>query len=229
MVFIKGSSTNILKSQLDLIRKQMESAVCKISCEGKTGTAFLCLIPYQDYSQIPVIITATHIINGEIRKKIEISFNIEPFPRVIYFDESRSIYTNKDEDITIIEIKKEDYLTLNQFFELDESVFSDNIYGREDIYLISYILGKEASFSVGKMTQNFRYLKHNCNTESGSAGAPIINLKTNKIIGIHIGGYKNKFNLGYTIKKAVEEFIKKFKDSKIFNNTMEEKNILSSL
>ena len=83
MVFIKGSSANILKSQLDLIRKQMESAVCKISYEGKTGTAFLCLIPYQELSPIPVIIMANHIINEEIGKKIKISFNNEPFPRVI--------------------------------------------------------------------------------------------------------------------------------------------------
>ena len=85
-------------------------------------------------------------------------------------------------------------------------------------------MGKEISFSFGKMTKiNFRTLKHNCNTEPGSAGAPIINLKTNKVIDIHIGALRNSFNLGYTIKKAVEEFIKKFKDSKIFINTMEEK------
>ena len=223
MVVIKGSSSAILKSKLDLIRKQMESSVCKISYGDIIGTAFLCLIPYQEHSLIPVIITANHIVNEEIGKKIEISFNNEPFPKVINFDKSRLFYTNKDNDITIIEIKKEDYLTINQFFELDESVFSGNIYDSEDIYLIFYNFGKEIAFSIGKIIKNLRRLIHNCNTEPGSAGAPIINLKTNKVIGIHIGSLKNKYNLGYTIKKTVEEFIKKFEDSKIFINTMEEK------
>ena len=104
MVLIKDSSPTILKSKLDLIKKQMESPVCKISYEGKIGTAFLCLIPYQEYSPISVIITVNHIINEEIGKKIEISFNNESFTRVINLDESRLIYTNKDNDITIIEI-----------------------------------------------------------------------------------------------------------------------------
>ena len=224
MVLLKGSSPIISKSKIDLIKKQMESSVCKISFGNITGTGFLCLIPYQEHSPIPVIITANHLTNGEIGKKIEISFNNEQFHRVINFDESRLIYTNKENDITIIGIKKEDDLTLNQFFELDKSVFSGNIYNDEDIYLISYAWENYLFFSTGKIINKLGKLLHTCNTQPGSSGAPIINLKTFKIIGIHIGSLrkKNKYNLGYTIKKAVEEFIKKFNDSKIFNNTMEE-------
>ena len=73
MVLIKGSSSAILKSKLDLIRKQMESAVWKISYEDITGTVCLCLNPYQEHSPIPVIITSNLNINEKIVKK-EISF-----------------------------------------------------------------------------------------------------------------------------------------------------------
>lgn len=44
---------------------------------------------------------------------------------------------------------------------------------------------------------NTTNIYHNCNTDYGSSGAPILSLKNNKIIGVHYGSSKNyDFNLG---------------------------------
>ena len=167
MAILKLSAKNLTKIQIDLICKYMESSVCKIkNGNGGEGTAFFCLIPYDQYISIPTIITSNLVI-GEIDtgKSIEISFNNGLFSKVINFDESRLTYTNNESYIAIIEIKEKD------------------------------------------------------GTEQGSAGAPIINLKNNKIIGIHRGYMpRNNVNIDNSIKKSVEEFVKKIKDSKMFNN-----------
>ena len=225
MAILKLSAKSLTKIQIDLICKYMESSVCKIKDgNGGEGTAFFCLIPYDENISIPAIITSKHVI-GEIYtgKSIEISFNNDLFSKVINFDESRLIYTNNKRDIAIIEIKEKDGLNINFFFELGELIFNRDIYKDKDIYLISYSFG-EKKISIGNILEiKDEKIIHNCNTELGSSGAPIINLKNNKIIGIHRGHLKNgKFNCGISIKKSVEEFIKKIKDSKIFNNTLED-------
>ncbi len=225
MAILKHSTKNLTKIQIDLICKYMESSVCKIKSENCEGTAFFCLIPYEQYIQIPVIITAEHII-GEIYtgKSIKISLNNDLYSHVINFDESRLTYTNKGNDITIIEIKEKDGLNINLFFELDELIFHSDIYKDKDIYLISYL--GEKTLSIGNIIKTKdEIIFHNCNTERGSSGAPIINLKNNKVIGIHRGHLSNtNINCGISIKKSksVKEFIKTIKDSKMFNNTFED-------
>lgn len=225
MAILKHSAKNLTKIQIDLIFKYMESSVCKIKSEDCEGTAFFCLIPYEQYIPIPAIITAEHII-GEIYtgKSIKISLNNDLYSHVINFYESRLTYTNKENDITIIEIKEKDGLNINLFFELDELIFNSDIYKDKDIYLISYL--GEKTLSIGNIikTKDERIF-HNCKTECGSSSAPIINLKNNKVIGIHKGHLSNtNINCGISIKKSksVKEFIKTIKDSKMFNNTFED-------
>ena len=224
MAILRHSVKSLSKIQIDLICKYMESSVCKIKVGDGEGIGFFCLIPYDQYISIPAIITSNLVI-GEIYtgKSIEISFNNGFFSKVINFDESRLTYTNKESYIAIIEIKEKDGLNINLFFELDELIFNSDIIKDEDIYLISYSLG-EKKISIGNILGILHEkIIHNCNTEQGSAGAPIINLKNNKIIGIHRGYMPRKnVNIGYSIKKSVEEFVKKIKDSKMFNNAFED-------
>jgi surface protein len=50
-------------------------------------------------------------------------------------------------------------------------------------------------------------IKYSSDLEEHSLGAPIINLKNFKVIGIHIGKHKNKeINLGTVIKEPIESF-----------------------
>ena len=60
---------------------------------------------------------------------------------------------------------------------------------------------------------------HLCSSEGGSSGSPIISLKTFKLIGIHLGGSKDReANIGLFIRYAIDEF------NKIENKILNEKN-----
>ena len=55
-------------------------------------------------------------------------------------------------------------------------------------------------------------IKHTCSTENGSSGSPILNLETNKVIGIHKEGSTIfDFNKGTYLKYALIDFINKNK------------------
>ena len=50
-------------------------------------------------------------------------------------------------------------------------------------------------------------INHKCNTDGGSSGSPILSLKNNKLIGIHLGPSKlDDFNKGTLIIFAIKEF-----------------------
>jgi len=59
-------------------------------------------------------------------------------------------------------------------------------------------------------------IQHKCNTLSGSSGGPILNLLTNKIIGIHKGFIQKKdgmkYNIGTFLKDPLEEINNKKND-----------------
>ena len=135
------------------------------------------------------------------------TLNDDKKPLVINIDNSRIKFTNKELDITFIEIKKED--KINYFLEIDENIDKglENIYNHKSIYLLHYPKGVKANVSYGlsnKIIDN--NLIHFCSTEEGSSGAPILLIDSFKVIGIHKGTTKNKnflFNLGTSIKNAI--------------------------
>ena len=47
---------------------------------------------------------------------------------------------------------------------------------------------------------------HNCTTDNGSFGSPILNLQTNKVIGIHYKSLTN-YNIGTLLKLPIKDFI----------------------
>ena len=130
---------------------------------------------------------------------------------IINLDNSRIKLTNKELDITFIEIKQEKD-KINNFLEIDENIDKDleNIYNHKSIYLLHYPRGLKANVSYGlSNTIIDSNLIHFCSTEEGSSGAPILLLDSFKVIGIHKGTTKNKnslFNLGTLIKNAIRLF-----------------------
>ena len=83
--------------------------------------------------------------------------------------------------------------------------------------MLQYPHGEEASVSYGLLTSiDKTEIKHKCSTEKGSSGSPILNLKTNKVIGMHKEGSKVfNFNIGTFLKYPLNDFI---------NNSINENN-----
>jgi len=145
--------------------------------------------------------------------------------KVINLDPNRKIYTSKIYNTTLIELKDCD--NINNYLELDDNLFSNNIksfFENESIYILQYLNSGKASASYGNLNQiNEFNINHGCYIESSSNGAPILNLSNNKVIGISLeieGMLKN--NKGIILKYPIEEFMNKYQDNfqmpNMFNN-----------
>ena len=232
------------------ILKQMKYSICKIITKEGHGTGFFCKINPKLFNKNKNIfnykvflITNYHIINKDniINNQIIFTLYDDQIYRVLNFDVNRKTYFNKDFDIAIIEIKNTD--EIKYFLELDDGIFkekSQEFYKRKSIYNISYPKNESVSVSYGILNHlNENKMIHKCSTDNGSSGSPILNLKNNKVIGIHVGSYENSsklsntsnpnnpensnnpydsFNIGIFLKKPIIDFIQKNID--YFNNNI---------
>ena len=163
--------------------------------------------------------TNNNIINKDLLykegAKIEIDIKEETETKILYLN-NRMKYTDKEYDITIIEVKEAD--NINNYLELDDVIMNDllnNInknkeFKNETIYIIQYPENK-LSVSYGildKIYEDKKYnFNHKCVTRGGSSGSPILNMN-NKLIGIHKEGKNNKlFNIGLFLNEPIKKFI----------------------
>ena len=200
------------------IIEQMENCICKIyPNKGGTGTGFFCKIPFNN-NLLPVLITNNHILNEkDIDNNQIIKLLINNKVKQIEIDSSRKKYTNSDKniDITIIEIipNKDG---IQNYLEIDEKdIYKDkeNIkleYKDKSIYILHYPNNElNVSYGLIKDIIDNKKIQHNCNTEKGSSGSPILSLKTFKVIGIHCGNYVNfELNYGSFIGYSIDEINK---------------------
>ena len=194
------------------IINQMKNNIFKVCLnDGTKGTGFFCKIPFIKNQELKVLITNNHVINLEM-EKITISINNNKEIKEIELND-RITYTNKEYDITIIEIKDKD--KINNYLELDENIMqkgANKLYINNTIYIIQYPGGQKLGVSYGilnRINKDKEYnFNHLCCTEEGSSGSPIINLTSNKVIGIHKEAEKN-YNRGLFLNYAIEDFIKK--------------------
>ena len=167
----------------------MEKTVFKIKkSDSVTGTGFLCIINNQDNtSKSQVLITCNHVLDiNDIQVGKVISIFSEENGHLklknIKINKLRKTYTSKENDVTIIEIKKIDNFDEKDMLTIDEDIFSNNykIYSNKFIYMIHYPKGLEVKYSSDKImyiSEDKDEIKHKCPTDSGSSGAPIINLE----------------------------------------------------
>ena len=153
------------------ILEQMENSICKIyKNNGNKGTGFFCIIKYEN-KNIKVMVTNNHLIDDEyIKENDRLETTIDDDKRkIIIYLKNKIIYTNKEYDITIIEIKNE---KINYFMNLDERYINNsNIIYENSIYLIQYPSGKKAGVSYGVINNiNDFNIEYSCNTKSGSSG-----------------------------------------------------------
>ena len=132
------------------IINQMERCICKIKVGEEQGTGFFCKIPFPNKdNMLKVIITNNHVINSDTlyKKDEEIEIYIKEESDIKKLNLNHRIkYTQsqKEYDITIIEIKEED--KINNYLELDDNIINDVInnnnknveYIDQTFYIIQY-------------------------------------------------------------------------------------------
>ena len=191
------------------ILDQMINCVCKIEVSNnESATGFFCKANSMNF-----LMTCNHVINEEYlkeNKEINLSLNNDKEHLKINLGIQREIYSNKKYNTTFIELKEED--KIKNYLELDDNLFKDDereIYENSSIYVLQYVYGKEIHVSYGTLRSINNYeIEHLCSTEMGSSGSPILNLKNNKVIGIHSTGIR-KYNIGILLKYPLNDFKKK--------------------
>ena len=232
MVLLKDSPNIISYESTLKIIEQMRNNICKINLQQNkgSGSGFFCKIPFPDKNSfLPVLITNNHIINKELlyKKDSKISIDIKEETDIRILDlNNRMKYTNEEYDITIIEITGQD--KIYNFLELDDNIIYDIIFDKNKnmqyldstIYAIQYPEGR-LSVSYGILDKifidkNYSFV-HKCNTRFGSAGCPILDVYTNKVLGIHCSGNK-QFNKGLFLNYPIKEFIKQYCNDYLLKN-----------
>ena len=205
------------------IIEQMDKDICKFEIGDIRGTGFLVQMPYNN-KILKLFITNNHIINEDILYNSNQSMLIRTKKGKNYKKinlNNRKKYTNKECDITIIEIKEED--KISHCLELDDSIIyylNNNInndtfgYDHNDktIYALQYP-ERELLVSYGKMEIIFgdkeKYFTYLTNIkEEDSSCAMILNIN-NKVIGLHTKSYK-KYNKGIFLNYPLQEFLQQY-------------------
>jgi len=188
----KGNSLSL--QQIKEITKYMKKSICRIDCNKLKGTGFLCQINIPNSTSIKALITCNHVLDEKLINKgdkINISFNNEKLKFRITINDSTYVYTNKEYDITIIEIIGFEHIKYflcfwckNYFLFL--SINAENpkdINKNKELVVFHYEGGKEVKYSIGKLKNiNFQHFFHDCTTKEGSSGSPILMLEDYKVI-----------------------------------------------
>jgi hypothetical protein len=137
----------------------------------------------------------------------------------ILIDESRKIYTNKEFEVTITEIKEDEIKDNNIFSEIDK--INPNISDKPEkflIYNLDYNNNNDKMFNfsfcylkdINKKNNNIIEYENEDKDKEFPLGSLLFNSKGN-IIGIHKQKDKEK-NFGILIKGLINEYINNFEE-----------------
>ena len=224
---IKNSPDYVSISGTQTILSQMKNSICKIKINNTNGTGFFCKIPYEN-KEMNVLMTNYQILDEKYYNQndsINLFINDEEEVKIINLKTKRITYFNKLYDLTLIELKESDGISINKYLELDNNLFKKEIkayYENISIYVLQYPLGNNAAVSYGLSLSNEinNYeIKHTCSTEHGSSGSPILNLSNNKVIGIHKQATKKfNYNVGTCLQFPLNDFFEMNKKENEPNN-----------
>ena len=207
----------------DLFKK--EDAMCKIKSKkiinGKLqdidGSGFFLEINMNGILFKKCLLTNSHVLNGnDIKLNKEINLEYKNEIKRIKITPNRKVYTNEELDYTCIEIFDKD--NIQGYFKIDENLIEYSIenYKNKNIFILQYPKGNELSFSSGTILDiKDNTIIHNCPTNKGSSGSPIISRNSdNSIIGLHYGSNKEStFNLATNIISIINH-IKNYTNNK---------------
>ena len=179
------------KSIIDPKEKKFDSIICNINNQGINGIGFLCKIPSESNELVPVLITNSNLLpESDITSGKKIEFKLNDVSHNLTIDESRKVFNNQnDYNITIIEIKKEDKLDTNSFLEIeiDQNLKLEE-YKKKKISLLIKSQKDNIELKSCKITnlgEKEYEIEYSCDIKEEVYGSPLININTNKIIGIH--------------------------------------------
>ena len=153
----------------------------------------------------------------------------------IEMDRERKIYTSEIYDVTIIEMKEEDKIKNDSFFEFDDNIYNpDYNFKNKPIYFLHYKKGEGMNILPGliKISVDGKYyeIEHVCNNNDDSSSGPIINSTDYKVIGIKDGS--KEYNCCILLKEPIIEFKEQIKNmdnkinkNKIIDNIKKEDNL----
>jgi len=225
-IYIEKSPIPITIENMEKIINQMKNAVCKIiKKNGDKGTGFFCRIPFPDKDNIiHVFVTNNHVLNEkdiENGNLIEVTINDDKETKKILINNKRKKYTNKELNITLIEIEimKDDIF---DFLDVNDDIANNNIltnnYTKSSLYILHYPKGNKINVSYGLSNGIYNNdIHHFCSTEYGSSGAPILSLETFRVVGIHKSSPKrasSQFNIGTFFRSAIDHFYQEYNNNK---------------
>ena len=208
-----------------LFLTKAKKAICEINLPNGYGSGFFCKIPYtEDNNQlIPALITCNHVLSKDLIKTNNINIILNGQTKTLSLNK-RKIWTDEKIDFTCIEIKeKED--NIYTFFNLDDNVFTNELYLNQNVIIYGINknkIGSKLVFSNGIINKSYDCnFEYTCNTDSGCSGGCIVNQTYNSVIGIHQGekkgtGNKNAVNLGIFIRDIIK-YIKENKNVLVSN------------
>ena len=191
---------------------QIKSKVCKLILKNGNCPGFFCKIKFPNDKLMPVLITNNHYIDESMleneSQKIYYSIYNQRGSKYIRLN-NRIKYTSKKYNITIIEIKENDNINEDMFFDIELN--ENNIkYSKNAIYVL-HPNEKEILVSYGilnEICEDKKYeFQHYCTNFKGSSGSPILDILNNKIFGMHKISIGENYNLGTFINYPINEFI----------------------
>ena len=198
--------------------QKAKKAICEINLPNGYGSGFFCKIPYTEDNNhfIPALITCNHVLSKDLIKANNINIILNGQTKTLSLNQ-RKIWTDEIIDFTCIEIKeKED--NIYTFFNLDDNVFTNELYLNQNVIIYGINNNKIESklvFSNG-IIKNSKGCKfaYTCNTYPGCSGGCIVNKYDNCVIGLHEGeikgtGNKNAVNAGIFIRDIIK-YIKEY-------------------
>ena len=216
---------SVTKESTRIIYNQMNDSFYEIKGkDNKYGIGLFCQIIIKN-KIIFILITNYRLIDEKyIENNCGIRIKTNDKSSLIQFGDKRLKYINKENDLTVIEIKKNKKIKLN-CLELDESLYEEEskiLQNKDSIYILHYNKEKKISVSYGIINyiNKFEFL-FSCNINSDGAISPIFNLDSNKLIGIYINNSKY-FIKGLFLNFIIDKFTKIFNTHKnIFENKNE--------
>jgi len=207
------SSITLTEEQKKTIKDQATNSICFVKNGYKEGEGFFCLIPNSDFAKLQPVLIAFNM-NLKEHKIIKIYYQNQE--KIIEVNESRHFYSNDAYNITIIELKDDEFPP-EIFLMVDDSINNTGKeeilnaqYINQDIYLIYSNKGNNPEYSYDKIKEIKDFLiKDYCPKEYIHAGFPILNLNSFGVIGFHKGkSGKTDSNLGMIIRVPIMEYNK---------------------
>ena len=138
--------------EIDLNLNKVIKSVYKVKYNNRVGTGFLIKLN-KDQKELNCLMTNEHVITKEMIESNEIieieNKSDEKLIKINLDKNERFIIYNEEMDISIIEIKIDDNINDKCFLLPNLDNYMEYI--DKDIYIVQYPLGKNISYSEGKI------------------------------------------------------------------------------